>query len=390
MKYVYFDACSGASGDMILGALLDLGIAPSAFQKTMAELKLPAEITVKEVKRASLRGLQVDIRVKSKKNITRKWSDIQNVLKKSPLSPAGKNRATSIFRRLFQAEARVHGRDFDKTHLHEAGADDAIIDIVGSCWLIEELGIGMLYASPINLGRGWVQTSHGILPVPPPAVGELLKNIPVYSAHVAKELVTPTGAAILSSLVTEFLPFPELCYQKIGYGAGTKNFPDFPNIMRIFYGETKDFHKDNEIHMIETNIDDENPQVLGHFLDLAMKLGALDVFFTPVFTKKNRPAVKLTILAELGKIDALIRALFCETSTIGVRYYPVRRRVLERKMQKVRVLGIEIPVKVARLGENEVNIQPEYSACQKAAKKTKRPLREIMRLALKEYEKTKE
>lgn len=356
----------------------------------MAELKLPVEIAVKEVKRASLRGLKVDVRVKSKKKITRKWSDIQNILQKSPFPTASKNLAKRIFKRLFEAEAHVHGREFDETHLHEAGADDAIIDIIGTCWLTDELGIRKFYSSPLNLGRGWVKTSHGFLPVPPPAVGELLKNIPVYSAHVEKELVTPTGAAILSAVVTEFLPFPELCYQKIGYGAGTKDFPDFPNILRVFYGETKDIQPDKKIHMIETNIDDENPQVLGHFLDLAMKMGALDVFFTPVFAKKNRPATKLTILAELGKIDALIRTLFLETSTIGVRYYPVHRRVLERKMRKVQVLGTEIPVKVARFGEDEINIQPEFSACQKAAKKANRPLREIIRLALIEYEKTKD
>ncbi len=389
MKYIYIDASSGVSGDMILGALLDLGIAPQAFQKKMAELKLPVEITVKQVKRVSLRGLKVDVQVKSKKKITRKWSDIQNILQKSLMSADIKNRAMDIFKRLFQAEAHVHGRKFDETHLHEAGADDAIIDIAGSCWLVEELGIQNFYASPLNLGRGWTKTSHGILPVPPPAVGELLKNIPVYSAHVDKELVTPTGAAIISTLVTKFLPFPELCYQKIGYGAGTKNFPDFPNILRIFFGEEGDMKPERKIFMIETNIDDENPQVLGHFLDLAMKKGALDVFFTPVFMKKNRPATKLTILAELGKIDALIRTVFLETSTIGVRYYPVCRRVLERKIQKVHVLGTEIPLKVARLGENEINIQPEFSACQKAAKKADRPLREIIHLALKEYEKTK-
>jgi uncharacterized protein (TIGR00299 family) protein len=389
MKYVYIDGSSGASGDMILGALLDLGLSPTAFKKKMAELKLPVEISIRQVKRASLRGLKADIRVKSNKKITRKWSDIQNIIKKSPLSSLSKERAGLIFRRLFEAEAYVHGRKFDETHLHEAGADDAIIDIVGSSWLFEELGIRKFYSSPLNLGRGWVKTSHGILPVPPPAVGELLKNIPVYSAHMEKELVTPTGAAILATLVTEFLPFPELCYQKIGYGAGTKDFPDFPNILRIFYGETKDIDKENKVYMVETNIDDENPQVLGHFLDLAMKLGALDVFFTPVFAKKNRPATKLTILAGLGKIESLIQALFLETSTIGVRYYPVSRRVLKRKMEKVLVLGTEIPVKVANFGGDEINVQPEFAACQKAAKKANRPLREIIQLALNEYEKTK-
>ncbi len=389
MKYVYFDASSGVSGDMILGALLDIGPAPSAFQKKMVELNLPVEITVKGVKRASFRGLKVDVCVKTKKKITRKWLDIQKIIEKSPISVDGKKQAKSIFKRLFEAEAFVHGRKFAETHLHEAGADDAIIDIIGSCWLAGELGIRKFYASPLNLGRGSVKTSHGILPVPPPAVGELLKNIPVYSAHVDRELVTPTGAAILSTLASKFLYFPELCYQKIGYGAGTENFPNFPNILRIFYGNAEEIKTDNKIYMIETNIDDESPQILGHFLDIALKMGALDVFFTPILMKKNRPATKLTVLAELGKIDALIRAVFQETSTIGVRYYPVHRRVLERKIQMVRVLGTEIAVKVARLGKNEINIQPEFSACQKAAKKANRPLREIMQLALREFENAK-
>jgi len=385
MKYVYFDASSGVSGDMILAALLDLGIAPSTFQRKMAGLKLPVEITVREVKRASLRGLKADVRVKSKRSVTRKWPDIQKILDNSQFSTSCRERASRIFHRLFQAEAHVHGRKFEETHLHEAGADDAIIDIVGSSWLLEELDIRKFYASPLNLGRGWVKTSHGTLPVPPPAVGELLKNIPVYSAHAEKELVTPTGAAILSTVVSEFLSFPELCYQKIGYGAGTKDFPDFPNILRVFYGDAEDIRKDQTVHVIETNIDDENPQVLGHFMDLALRAGALDVFFTPVFAKKNRPATKLTILAELDKMENLIQALFRETSTIGVRFYPVQRRVLKRKMRKVQVLGTEIPVKVAQLGNDEINIQPEFSACQKAAKKAKRPLRDIMQLVMKEY-----
>jgi uncharacterized protein (TIGR00299 family) protein len=390
MNYIYIDACSGVSGDMILGALLDLGIAPSVFQNKMAALKLPVEISVNEVKRSSLRGLKVDVRVKPKKKITRKWVDIQSILQKTPLSAAGKKRAQAIFKRLFQAEAHVHGQKFDQTHLHEAGADDAIIDVVGSCWLLEELEIEKLYASPLNLGRGWIKTSHGILPVPPPAVGELLKNIPVYSAHVDNELVTPTGAAILSTLVSEYLPFPELCYKKIGCGAGTKDFPGFPNILRIFFAQKEHRKPEKIIYEIETNIDDENPQVLGHFMELAMKKGALDVFFTPIFMKKNRPAIKLTILAELAKMDTLIRTIFQETSTIGVRYFPVKRRILDRESRFVCVLGTEIPVKVARLEDDEINVRPEFSACKKAAKKANRPLREIMQLALEEYGKTKQ
>jgi uncharacterized protein (TIGR00299 family) protein len=390
MKYVYFDASSGVSGDMILGSFLDLGIPPSAFKKKMAELRLPVEIEVRETKRASLRGLKVNVNVQRDKKIIRKWSDIQSLLKNRSFSSRIKNQAMDIFKRLFEAEARVHGRKFDEAHLHEAGADDAIIDIVGSCWLAQELDIHEFYSSPLNLGRGWVKASHGVLPVPPPAVGELLKNIPVYSEHVEHELVTPTGAAILSSLVKTFLPFPELCYEKIGYGAGTKDFPDFPNILRVFYGEASQFRVDKKIFMIETNIDDENPQILGHFLEKALKMGALDVFFTPVFMKKNRPATKLTLLVEPDRIDALIRAVFQETSSIGVRYFPVHRRVLERKIHKIPVLGEEIPIKAAYLEGKEVNIQPEFGVCQKVAKKNNRPVKEIIRLVLREWEKKKD
>ncbi len=387
MNTIYFDASAGASGDMILGALLDLGIPPSDFKKKMAGLKLPIEIEIKEVKRSSLRGLKVDIRVNAKKKIARKWADVEAVVQKSPFSSGIKKNSLSIFKRLFEAEANVHGRTLEDTHLHEAGADDAFIDIVGACWLAEELHVHELYASPLNLGGGYVKTAHGILPVPPPAVGELLKNVPVYSAHVQKELVTPTGAAILSTLAKDFLCFPELCYQQIGYGAGTKDFPGFPNILRAFLLRTQDFKPGKQVYQIEANIDDDNPQVLGHFLEKALQMGALDVFLTPIYMKKNRPAIKLTILAELDKIDTLIRALFQETSTIGLRYYPVHRRVLERKRQTVQVLGAEIPIKVAYLDKNEVNIQPEFSSCQRVAKKNNRPVREIIRLALREYEK---
>ncbi len=390
MKYIYFDGSSGASGDMILGALLDLGVSPSAFKKKMAELELPVEITVTETKRASLRGLKVDVKVQRKNKVCRKWSDVQSLLKKSPLPSGVRNQTLDVFKSLFEAEARVHGRKFNETHLHEAGADDAIIDIAGSCWLAHKLDIGDFYASPLNLGGGWVKASHGVLPVPPPAVGELLKNVPVYSAHVQNELVTPTGAALLSSLVKEFLPFPELCFERIGYGAGTKDLPGFPNILRVFYGEKAYFKSDKKVYLIETNIDDDNPQILGHFLEKALRLGALDVFFTPIFMKKNRPATKLTLLAEADKIDTLIRAVFQETSSIGIRYFPVHRRVLRRKIRKVSVLGEEIPVKAAYLEGEEVNIQPEFDVCKRVAKKKNRTVKEIIYLARREWEKTKE
>jgi hypothetical protein len=390
MKYIYFDASAGLSGDMILGALLDLGVSSSLFREKMAELKLPVEIQLKETKRATLRGLKVDVLVKAKKTVERKRSDIEDIIKKSRFSSSVKKNASAIFKKLFEAEARVHGHSIDEAHLHEAGADDAIVDIVGCCFLAEILEISEFYCSPLNLGQGWVKSSHGRLPVPPPAVAELLKGIPVYSAWVKQELVTPTGAAIVSTLVKKFIPLPELSYEKIGYGAGTRNFRDMPNILRAFLGNKKEFKAEKKACMIEANIDDSNPQVLATFFDTAFKLGAQDVFLTPILMKKGRLATKLTVLAEIDKIDSLISAVFKETSSIGVRYYPVERRVLERKIEKVGILGEKVAIKISYQEGKEVNIQPEFSDCLKLAKKSGLSVKEIMQLVLKEFYKERE
>ena len=385
MKYVYFDASSGLSGDMILGSLLDLGADPALFKKAMARLKLPVRIEVHEVERSHLRGLKVDVIVERKKPVTRTWADVEGIIGRSPFSPSVKADARKVFKRLFQAEARVHGRPFRSAHLHEAGADDALVDVLGFCWLTEALGIGAFYCSPLNVGEGFVRTSHGLLPVPPPAVAELLKNIPVYSAGAQEELVTPTGAAVVSTLVREFLPFPEITYGRIGCGAGSRDLPGLPNILRAFYGNIGDFEPRKKVFVIEATIDDSTPQLLAHFLELALKRGALDAFLTPVVMKKNRLATKLTLLAEVDKIDDLIEAVFRETSSIGVRFFPVERRVLERESRKVRVRGEEIGIKVSRLGGEAVNVQPEYTDCLKASERTSLPLKEISRLALREY-----
>lgn len=390
MKYIYFDASAGLSGDMILGALVDLGVPYSLFREKMAELKLPVEIQLKETKRATLRGLKVDVLVKAKKTATRKRSDIEDIIKKSRFSSSVKKNASAIFKKLFEAEARVHGHRVNEAHLHEAGADDAIVDIVGCCFLADTLEISEFYCSPLNLGQGWVKSSHGRLPVPAPAVAELLKGIPVYSAWIKAELVTPTGAAIVSTLVKKFIPLPELSYEKIGYGAGTRNFRDLPNILRAFYGNRKEFNAEKKACMIEANIDDSNPQVLAAFFDTAFKLGAQDVFLTPILMKKGRLATKLTVLAEIDKIDSLISAVFKETSSIGVRYFPVERRVLERKIEKVGILGEKVAIKISYQEGKEVNIQPEFSDCLRLAKKSDLSVKEIMQLVLKEFYKERE
>ncbi len=388
MKFIYFDASSGLSGDMILGALLDLGVSSSLFKEKMAGLKLPVDIQMKETKRTSLRALKVDVLVKKQKSAPRKWSDIETFIKKSHFSPSVQKKSLAIFKSLFQAEAKVHGHKFQEAHLHEAGADDAIVDVVGCCFLAEVLKVNKFYSSPLNLGQGWVKTSHGRLPVPPPAVAELLKNVPVYSEHIKEELVTPTGAAIVSTLVHKFILFPEISYERIGCGAGKKNFRDFPNILRAFYGNEKEFKADKQVYLIEANIDDSTPQVLASFFDRAFALGALDVFLTPVTMKKNRLATKLTVLAEIDKIEALINAVFRETSSIGLRYYPVQRRVLQRTAKKLRLLGEEVLIKISSLEGKIVNVHPEYEDCLKLAKKNARPLKEIIQLAVKEFHNT--
>jgi uncharacterized protein (TIGR00299 family) protein len=386
MKYAYFDASSGLSGDMILGALLDLGASRTLFRKKMAELRLPVDLAIRETRRATLRGLEVEVKVKKgKESRPRLWRDVRSLIRKSPFSDTVKSGALAVFKTLFEAEAKVHGSKFEAAHLHEAAADDAMIDILGSCYLAELLEIGRVYCSPLNLGRGWVKSSHGLLPVPPPAVGEILKKAPVYSAWADEELVTPTGAAIIATWVRQFVAFPELSYQKVGYGAGSRDLANLPNILRVFYGEGKDFQADKNVYEIEANIDDATPQLLAHFTEQALNLGALDVFSTPVVMKKGRMGTKLTLLADASRMDNLMEAVFRETSSIGVRYFPVQRRVLGRETRKVTVLGEDVRIKIAASGGTEVNAQPEFRDCLKVAKKKNLPVKVIHQLALREY-----
>jgi hypothetical protein len=385
MKYIYFDAGSGLSGDMLLGALLDLGVSRRLFRQAMDDLGLPVELKIGETKRNSLRALKVDVVVKRRTPAERTWPDIEALISQSRFSDSVKKNSLSVFRRLFEAEARVHGRKFRDTHLHEAGADDALVDVVGCAYLAECLKVRAFYCSPLNVGSGWVKTSHGVLPVPPPAVAELLKGAPVYSAWAEEELVTPTGAAIVSTLVRKFSTLPELRYEKIGYGAGSKDFPRLANILRAFYGDARGFREGKKVYLIEATIDDSSPQVLAQFIDTALEHGALDAYLAPVVMKKNRLATKLSILGEDDTLDILIRAVFLETSTIGVRYHPVERRVLERTIEAVKVLGLPVGIKVSCLEGREVNVQPEYADCRKAALKSGRPLKEIIHLALREY-----
>ena len=385
MKYAYFDGSAGMSGDMILGALLDLGVDRALFKERMGGLRLPVAIDIRRVRRAGLAALKVDIRVHRSREIERTFADVERIILRSRFAGAVKDRAAAIFRRLFEAEARVHGRRFGETHLHEAGADDAMVDIVGCAFLADELGIGEFYASPLNVGSGWVKTSHGTLPVPPPAVAELLRGAPVYSAWVASELVTPTGAAIAATLVRSFVRFPELVYDRIGCGAGSRDFPTLPNVLRVFSGEARHFEAGKRVFIVEATLDDASPQLLAHFIETALDKGALDATLSPVVMKKNRLGTKLTLLVSVDMMDALIEAVFRETTSIGVRYYPVERRVLERRFERVRVVGRSVGLKIGSLAGQDINIQPEYEDCVQASRASRRPLKEIAQLAVSEY-----
>lgn len=385
MMFIFFDCSAGASGDMILGALLDLGVNKKKFQEKMAGLSLPVKIIVRPVKRCGLRALGIKVKIDPNRQVTRKFTDVEKIISRSHFSDKVKARSISIFKRLFEAEAKVHGQKFKDAHLHEAGADDAIIDIVGTCYLIEELEAEKIYASSMNLGSGWIKAAHGILPVPPPAVAELTKGAPVYSAHVNHELVTPTGAAILTTLVDGFMKFPELEYQKIGYGAGTSDFPEIPNVLRAFYGKFNPKIEDEKIKVIEATVDDASPQLLAHFMERAFSLGALDVTLSPVVMKKNRLGTELTVLAAADKIDKLIELIFKETTSIGVRFYPVERRILRRSFETVKVLGEAMKVKVSWLGDEEANVQPEYEEALSIARKSGKPMKKVLQLAIGEY-----
>ncbi len=385
MKCVYFDAFSGCSGDMILGALLDLETDRAAFLDAVASLELPVEISIEETHRASLRGLKANVKVTRDTHAHRKWADVREIISRASLSGLAEERSLAIFRRLFEAEARVHGRPWEETHLHEAGADDALVDIVGFSVLVEMLDIGEFYSSPLNVGGGWVKAAHGMLPVPAPAVSELLIGVPIYSAHVQKELVTPTGAAILTTVVKAYSALPEICYDKVGWGAGGRDLPDFPNLLRVFYGDSETMRPGKRIFQIEANIDDSTPQVLAGFQDRALQEGALDVFLTPVVMKKNRLASKVSILVEEKALEGLMSLIFRETSSIGVRYFPVGRRVLDRRYETVDVLGQKIRIKLAGPEGKTVNIQPEFDDCLQAADTTGRPVKEIIALALLAY-----
>ena len=368
MRTLYFDCFAGASGNMILGALIGAGLSPHDLKAELSKLSVPDfEIEVSKVDRSGISSTHVDVRIPDESK-HRHLDQIEQIIDRSSLSDAVKNRAIAIFRRLAEAEAKVHGTSIEKVHFHEVGGLDAIVDIVGSCIGFEMLGIERFACSKIHVGSGFVEMTHGKFPVPPPAVAELLKGIPIYSTQVEGELITPTGAAIIATICDSYGTLPELKIEISAYGAGTRKYERFPNALRVLIGECESITSSRDsLLLLETNIDDSSPQLLGYVMERALEIGANDCWFTPIQMKKDRPATMVSILCDNVRKDRILELLYRETSTLGVRIRQVEREALEREIVTVNTRFGAVDVKIGRLDGLVVNAMPEYEQVKSAA-----------------------
>jgi uncharacterized protein (TIGR00299 family) protein len=397
IRSAYFDCFSGISGDMVLGALVDTGADLHAIEAELRRLGLEGwKISASKVQRRAIFATHVKVETEEQHH-HRGLSIILKRIDGANLAPRAAERARKIFTRLAEAEAHVHRVPIEQVHFHEVGAVDSIIDIVGAAIGFEMLGIDEFACSPLDVGAGQVKTAHGLLPVPAPATAELLRGAPTYSSGLQRELVTPTGAAIATTLATRYAEMPPMTLRAIGYGAGSADNAEKPNVLRLLIGEraSPDLGEPGEywdapVTAIETNLDDMSPQIYGYFAEKALEAGALDVFSTPAQMKKNRPGLLVTILSEPANVSRLIDLVFRETTTIGVRTYDVRRKTLAREFVPVETPFGEVRMKVSRLNGAVLNATPEYEDCQKLAAERGVPLKQVIAAASFEYQKRSE
>jgi len=417
MRIAYLDCFSGISGDMFLGALVDAGVPPKVFEQAVESLGIGARLQVSQVNRSGIAAVKVDVlgtsgaetrgRAGTRESAPhepsakpahshaheRGLAAIREIIRTAKVSDSAKQTAISIFERLGWAEAKVHDLPIDKIHFHEVGAVDAIADIVCSAVGAEALAVDEFVCSPLNVGGGTVECAHGTLPVPAPATVELLKGAPVYSSGIEAELVTPTGAAIVTTLVSRFAAFPAMKIERSGYGAGSRDLKEQANVLRITIGEelaasagedarAKQFEA---IAVLEANLDDLNPQVFGYVMDRLFEAGALDVFGTPVQMKKSRPGTLLTVLAKPEDADRLSQIIFAETTTLGIRRREEQRQALARKWERVSTRFGDVRIKVASLNGTVSSYAPEYEDCRRIASEHRVPLKTVMQEAVQEY-----
>jgi pyridinium-3,5-bisthiocarboxylic acid mononucleotide nickel chelatase len=441
MRVVYLECFSGISGDMFLGALVDAGVAPQLLQDIVAKLGIGAQLEFSRVVRSGISATKADVLVGGKKDAPREQheqehhshehqghahpshehhehphhdhsasgensraetpaphghshgrslTEIKRIISAGSISAGAKKTAVSIFEALGAAEAKIHNTSIEDMHFHEVGAVDAIVDIVCAAVGAEALGVDEIICSPLNVGSGMMECAHGTFPVPAPATVELLHGAPVYSSGPQFELVTPTGAAIVKTLAGRFAAFPEMKIEKSGYGAGSRDFPGYPNVARLTVGETasealRANSQSDTIVVLEANLDDLNPQVFGYVIDRLFEDGALDAFAMPVQMKKNRPGTLLTVLCKPEDAGKLTRLIFVETTTLGVRRRDETRQVLGRRWETVQTSWGQVRIKIASMNGSVTNYAPEYEDCRLIAEGNRVPLKQVMQEAARAY-----
>jgi uncharacterized protein (TIGR00299 family) protein len=451
MRIAYLECFSGISGDMFLGALVDAGVPARLLEETVAVLGVGAKLEISRVVRSGISATKVDVWVDGEKDMPREeyWAkqdvaralspakaghdhehphghehshghshhenteqsrakapaphehvhphrgltEIRQIISAAAISDSAKDTAIRTFEALGAAEAKIHSAPLESIHFHEVGAADAIVDIVCAAVGAEALGVDEIVCSRLNVGGGTVKCAHGTFPVPAPATVELLKGVPVYSSGVEAELVTPTGAAIAKTLAARFSAFPEMKIEKSGFGAGSRDFPGHPNLLRLVIGEALPLlagkTKSETVSVLEANLDDLNPQVFGYVMDRLLEEGALDVFGMPVQMKKNRPGTLLTVLCKPGDAEKLAQLIFSETTTLGVRRREEARQTLARRWESVRIEWGEVRIKIASMNGTVTNYAPEYEDCRRIAAEHHVPLKTVMQEASRAYSRDK-
>jgi uncharacterized protein (TIGR00299 family) protein len=382
MKICYLDAFSGISGDMTVGALIDAGADSGAVVLALEQLGTGAKFTVEKTKRCGIAASKFRV-IGGHATGHRHLKNILDLIDASALPGSVKQAAATVFQRLGEAEAKVHDISIDKVHFHEVGAVDSICDIVGACAAFDLLDVDEIHSSPVNVGSGTVKTEHGVLPVPAPATAELLTGKPVYARGPGVELTTPTGAAIAVTLASEFGALPPMQITATGYGAGDKDFQEHANVLRVLIGETSKAEEATTVAVLEANIDDSSPQVLGYAMERLLEAGALDVTLESVLMKKNRPGTLVRVIAKPEDREALAQLMFAETSTLGLRIYSAERRVKERHTLEVETSHGKVRIKIAEDG----SYAPEYEDCRKLARESGVPLKQILAEANLAYQK---
>ena len=381
MKIAYLDTIAGISGDMTLGAFLSAGVSVDELRAELGKLRLGGfELTVKHIQRNGITAVKVDVIISDAPKYHRHLSDINSIIEQSDLSRVVKDQAKKIFHEVAIAEAKVHNSTIEKVHFHEVGAIDSLVDIVGTAICMERQGIESVFSSPVKLGNGGiVNTQHGAMPIPTPATVEILKGYPVVLTDIPFELTTPTGAAIIKALSQGTLTFEQINVRSIGYGAGTRELTQLPNLLRVVIGDLEPYYVRDEVVVVETNIDDMNPEILPYVIEKLLAAGANDAFLSPLLMKKGRLGNLLSILVERSKMDAILSIVFRETTSIGVRIQHVERRKLARAQKSVQTTLGTVIVKSLTVDGKE-RLVPEFEECKRIAMEKNLPLRDVYAL----------